>query len=69
MSYSFIRSVFSGVVSKIEDDTAGESVQKQMPGARLFLTTLMFGVMFVSISVSLVTRLWQRVEMIIEAIQ
>ena len=69
MSFSLIHSLFSRVVSSIEDDVAEEPQQSTRPGVRVLLGVFLAGVLAVSIVTSLAVRAWNRVEMFFEMVQ
>ncbi|MBP6828187.1 MAG: hypothetical protein KA165_16605 [Saprospiraceae bacterium] len=69
MSNSLLQSVFSPVVSNIENDVAEEPQKSTGPGVRLVLGAFLAGVLIVSVIFSLTVRLWNRVEMFFEMVQ
>lgn len=69
MSFSLIRSLFSRVVSNIEDDVAEEPRKSTWPGVRVLLGVFLAGVLAVSVVTSLAVRAWNRVEMFFEMVQ
>ena len=69
MFISLIRSMFSGVVSNMQDDAVGQPQQSLRPGARLLLGVFLAGVLIVSVAMSLAVRVWNRVEMFFEMAQ
>lgn len=69
MSNSLLQSVFSPVVSNIENDVAEEPKKSNGPGVRLVLGAFLAGVLVVSVVFSLTVRLWNRVEMFFEMVQ
>ncbi|MBK7939332.1 MAG: hypothetical protein IPJ82_20610 [Lewinellaceae bacterium] len=69
MFMSLIRSMFSGVVSNMQDDAVGQPQQSLRPGARVFLGVFWAVVLLVSVAMSLAIRVWNRVEMFFEMTQ
>lgn len=69
MSNFLLQSVFSPVVSNIENDVAEEPQKSTGPAVRLVLGAFLAGVLVVSVVFSLTVRLWNRVEMFFEMVQ
>ncbi len=69
MSFSLIHSLFSRVVSNIEDDIAEEPQKSTWPGVRILLGVFLAGVLAVSVVMSLAVRAWNRLEMFFEMMQ
>ncbi len=66
---SLIRSMFSGVITNMQDDAVGQPQQSLRPGARVFLGVFWAVVLLVSVAMSLAIRVWNRVEMFFEMTQ
>ena len=69
MFISLIRSMFSGVVSNMQDDAIGQPQQSLKPGAKLVLGVLTAGILTVSVVASLAVRVWHKAEMMLEMAQ
>lgn len=69
MFISLIRSMFSGVVSNMQDDAIGQPQQSLKPGAKLALGVLTAGILTVSVVASLAVRVWNKAEMLLEMAQ
>ena len=69
MFISMIRSMFSGVVSNMQDDAIGQPQQSLRPGAKVLLGVFWAGVLVASVVMSLAVRIWHKAELLLEMAQ